>query len=81
MILQAERSGPSCDVIVPGAGAAVTAACFVSDDGHDIRGMYACGDQVRSIMGGAHHGPGVTICPATAFACHATRQALQERTA
>jgi succinate dehydrogenase/fumarate reductase flavoprotein subunit len=38
------------------------------DDGSPIAGLYACGNEARSIMGGTYPGPGITIGPAIVFA-------------
>jgi succinate dehydrogenase/fumarate reductase flavoprotein subunit len=45
-------------------------------DGHAIPGLYACGAEAQSIMGGTYPGPGITIGPAIAFAYRAVRHAL-----
>jgi succinate dehydrogenase/fumarate reductase flavoprotein subunit len=41
-----------------------------------IAGLYACGNEAQSIMGGTYPGPGITIGPAIAFAYRAVRHAL-----
>jgi len=45
-------------------------------DDHPIAGLYACGNEANSIMGGVYPGPGITIGPAIAFAHRAVRHAL-----
>ena len=41
----------------------------VLDSGHrPITGLYACGNDMQSIMGGTYPGPGITLGPAIAFA-------------
>lgn len=45
-----------------------------------IGGLYACGNEAQSIMGGTYPGPGITIGPAITFAWCAIRHALGERT-
>lgn len=42
-----------------------------------IPGLYACGNDMHSAMGGVYAGPGITIGPAIVFAYIATRDALQ----
>jgi len=44
-----------------------------------IGGLYACGNEAQSIMGGTYPGPGITIGPAITFAWCAIRHALRER--
>jgi succinate dehydrogenase/fumarate reductase flavoprotein subunit len=44
-----------------------------------IRGLYACGNEAQSIMGGTYPGPGITIGPAITFAYRAINHALQAR--
>jgi hypothetical protein len=46
-----------------------------------IGGLYACGNEAQSIMGGTYPGPGITIGPAITFAWCAVRHALGEHTA
>ncbi|HEV2510713.1 FAD-dependent oxidoreductase [Bosea sp. (in: a-proteobacteria)] len=41
-----------------------------------IGGLYACGNEAQSIMGGTYPGPGITIGPAITFAWCAIRHAL-----
>jgi len=45
-------------------------------DGSAIAGLYACGNEANSIMGGTYPGPGITIGPAITFAYRAVRHAL-----
>lgn len=44
-------------------------------DGSAIAGLYACGNEAQSIMGGTYPGPGITIGPAITFAYRAVRHA------
>lgn len=44
-------------------------------DDSPIAGLYACGNEAQSIMGGAYPGPGITIGPAITFAYRAVRHA------
>ncbi|MGH6861212.1 MAG: FAD-dependent oxidoreductase [Phyllobacterium sp.] len=50
-------------------------------DGSVIEGLYACGNDLQSIMGGAYPGPGITIGPAIVFGAlsgrHAARRTSQ----
>jgi hypothetical protein len=45
-------------------------------DGSPIPGLYACGNEANSIMGGVYPGPGITIGPAITFAYLAVQDAL-----
>lgn len=45
-------------------------------DDQPIAGLYACGNEANSIMGGVYPGPGITIGPAITFAYRAVRHAL-----
>jgi succinate dehydrogenase/fumarate reductase flavoprotein subunit len=47
-------------------------------DDRPIPGLYACGNEANSIMGGVYPGPGITIGPAITFAYRAVRHALNE---
>lgn len=44
-----------------------------------VAGLYACGADMQSIMGGTYPGPGVTLGPAITFAYRAMRHALGAR--
>ena len=52
-----------------------TAAGFVTDrharvldrEGQPIPGLYACGNDMNSVMGGTYPGPGITLGPALTF--------------
>jgi succinate dehydrogenase/fumarate reductase flavoprotein subunit len=39
----------------------------LNQDGAPITGLYACGNDMNSIMGGAYPGPGITLGPALVF--------------
>jgi len=41
-----------------------------------IGGLYACGNDMQSVMGGTYPGPGITLGPGIAFAFRAVRHAL-----
>jgi len=42
-------------------------------DGQPVPGLYACGNDMNSIMGGAYPGPGITLGPALVFGWLAAR--------
>jgi predicted oxidoreductase len=42
-------------------------------DGRPVLGLYACGNDMHSIMDGAHPGPGITLGPALVFGYLAAR--------
>jgi succinate dehydrogenase/fumarate reductase flavoprotein subunit len=44
-------------------------------DGGVIEGLYACGNDMASVMGGSYPGPGTTLGPAMVFAYRAARHA------
>lgn len=51
------------------AGLVTDEAARVLDSGNrPIEGLYACGNDMQSIMGGTYPGPGITLGPALAFA-------------
>jgi len=50
-------------------------ARVVDADGRPIPGLYACGNDMASVMGGAYPGPGTTLGPATVFAYRAVMHA------
>jgi succinate dehydrogenase/fumarate reductase flavoprotein subunit len=47
---------------------------------HPIPGLYACGNDMASVMEGAYPGPGITLGPALTFAYLAARHAAQADT-
>jgi predicted oxidoreductase len=61
------------------------AAGIVTDDrarvlatgGVPIPGLYACGNDMQSVMNGAYPGPGITLGPALVFGYVAARHAAQ----
>ncbi len=57
-------------------------AQLIRADGSSIQGLYACGNDLNSIMGGTYPGPGITIGPGIVFgylaANHATQRAQQK---
>jgi succinate dehydrogenase/fumarate reductase flavoprotein subunit len=58
------------------AGLACDASARVLDaDGTPIEGLYACGNDMASIMAGRYPGPGITLGPAMAFGFIAARHA------
>lgn len=54
-----------------------TSARLVREDGSVIEGLYACGNDLNSIMGGTYPGPGITIGPAIVFGYIAAQHASQ----
>jgi succinate dehydrogenase/fumarate reductase flavoprotein subunit len=60
------------------AGLACDASARVLDaDGAPIEGLYACGNDMESIMAGRYPGPGITLGPAMTFGFIAARHAHQ----
>jgi succinate dehydrogenase/fumarate reductase flavoprotein subunit len=61
------------------AGIATDArARVLADDGRPIDGLYACGNDMASIMEGAYPGPGITLGPALVFGWLAGRHVAAE---
>jgi succinate dehydrogenase/fumarate reductase flavoprotein subunit len=50
-------------------------AQVLDNDGEVIAGLYACGNDMHSIMNGAYPGPGITLGPALVFGYMAARHA------
>ena len=48
---------------------------MLSVDGLPIPGLYACGNDMNSVMGGTYPGPGTTLGPAIVFAYRAVMHA------
>ncbi len=73
--------------IYPGdIGASAGLACdgearVLDADGAPIRGLYACGNDMASIMAGSYPGPGITLGPAMTFGYLAARHAHAALTA
>lgn len=70
--------GPFCAVevwpaeIASGTGLSTDAdARVLGEDGQPIGGLYACGNDMASIMAGTYPGPGTTLGPAIVFAYRA----------
>ena len=62
--------------IAVSTGLATDADARVLDaEGRPIAGLYACGNDMASVMGGAYPGPGTTLGPATVFAYRAVLHA------
>lgn len=59
------------------AAGLVTDACarVIDQDGRPIKGLYACGNDMQSVMNGAYPGPGITLGPALVFGYVAARHA------
>ena len=53
------------------------AARVLDSAGRPIEGLYACGNDMQSIMGGTYPGPGITLGPALAFAYLAASDATR----
>ena len=51
-------------------------ARVLSTDGTPIPGLYACGNDMQSVMNGAYPGPGITLGPAIVFGYIAARHAV-----
>ena len=82
--LGALRKGPFYAVaLYPGdIGAATglitdTDARALNAQGQPIEGLYACGNDMHSIMGGIYPAPGITIGPGVTFGYLAARHAVQ----
>ena len=52
-------------------------ARLLRQDGSVIDGLYACGNDLQSIMGGVYPGPGITVGPAIVFGAIAARHAAR----
>ncbi|MEO3999625.1 FAD-dependent oxidoreductase [Mesorhizobium sp. CAU 1732] len=50
-------------------------ARLLRKDGSVIEGLYACGNDLQSVMGGVYPGPGITVGPAIVFGAIAARHA------
>jgi succinate dehydrogenase/fumarate reductase flavoprotein subunit len=50
-------------------------ARVLDTEGHPIHGLYACGNDMASVMAGAYPGPGTTLGPAVVFAYRAAMHA------
>lgn len=53
-------------------------AQLLDTNGQAIAGLYACGNDLHSIMGGTYPGPGITIGPAIVFAYIAIQHACSQ---
>lgn len=76
--------GPFCAVAVWPAEIACSTGLFTDEharvldrDGRPVPGLYACGNDMSSIMDGTYPGPGTTLGPALVFASQAVRQVLR----
>jgi len=54
---------------------AVWPARVLGNDGKPIPGLYACGNDMASVMAGSYPGPGTTLGPAIVFAYRAVMHA------
>jgi predicted oxidoreductase len=50
-------------------------ARVLTDDGAPVPGLYACGNDMASVMGGSYPGPGTTLGPAIVFGYRAAMHA------
>ena len=50
-------------------------ARVLGNDGKPIPGLYACGNDMASVMAGSYPGPGTTLGPAIVFAYRAAMHA------
>ena len=50
---------------------------FIGNDGGPIDGLYACGNDMESVMAGYYPGPGITLGPAMTFGYVAAVHAAQ----
>jgi succinate dehydrogenase/fumarate reductase flavoprotein subunit len=61
------------------AGLITDASARVLDaDNRPIAGLYACGNDMQSVMNGAYPGPGITLGPALVFGVIAARRAIAD---
>lgn len=79
-------NGPFYAVAVQPADLGMSAGIVTDDqarvlatDGRPIAGLFACGNDMASIMEGAYPGPGITLGPALTFGWIAGRQASAEQ--
>ncbi|MGH8721150.1 MAG: FAD-binding protein, partial [Burkholderiales bacterium] len=63
--------GTSAGLVTDGAGRVLGA------DGRAVPNLYACGNDMNSIMDGAYPGPGITLGPALVFGYIAGREMAQ----
>jgi succinate dehydrogenase/fumarate reductase flavoprotein subunit len=82
--LGALRQGPFYAIaLYPGDIGAATGLVTDCDarvmhaNGHPIDGLYACGNDMHSIMGGVYPAPGITIGPGLTFGYLAAKHALE----
>lgn len=52
-------------------------ARVLGSDGRPISGLFACGNDMQSVMNGAYPGPGITLGPALVFGWIAAREATR----
>lgn len=55
-------------------------ACVLNADDRPVPGLYACGNDMDSLMAGAYPGPGITLGPAMTFGYLAARHAARQNT-
>ena len=72
------RCGFILPISAPPRGLVTDEVARVLDAGNQpIAGLYACGNDMQSIMGGTYPGPGITLGPAIAFAYIAASDAAR----
>ena len=73
-LLRAAKSGPPRSRSAPGCPPTPTRACSTRT-GKSIAGLYACGNDMASMMCGSYPGPGTTLGPGMVFAYRAAMHA------
>jgi succinate dehydrogenase/fumarate reductase flavoprotein subunit len=71
--IHASDIGASCGLVTN------EVAQVLRPDGSPVEGLYACGNDMNSIMAGTYPGPGITIGPAMTFGYLAARHAAAAR--
>jgi succinate dehydrogenase/fumarate reductase flavoprotein subunit len=71
--IQASDIGASCGLVTN------ECAQVLRQDGSPVDGLYACGNDMNSIMAGTYPGPGITLGPAMTFGFLAARHAAAAR--
>ncbi len=72
LAIHASDIGTSCGLVTD------EFARVLPDDGSPIAGLYACGNDMGSVMAGAYPGPGITIGPGMTFGFIAARRAAAD---
>ena len=69
---------PNADIAVSTGLATDADARVIGNDGKPIPGLYACGNDMASVMAGSYPGPGTTLGPAIVFAYRAAMHAKSQ---